>query len=109
MPDIKEIFVNNLKYYLNLRGKSQTELAKYLGVSKATVTNYITGVNLPRMDKVDKICQFLFIKRTDLLEENRENKNDNEEKVLLLARDIKTLNKEQQELIISMIDQFRSN
>lgn len=107
MPDIKDIFVDNLKYYLKLRGKTQADLAKYLKVSKPTITNYITGVNLPRMDKIDKICQFLYIKRSDLLESKRENVND--EEILLLARDIKSLNREQQEIIISMINQFRSN
>lgn len=105
MPDIKDIFVNNLKYYLNLRGKSQTELANYLGVSKATITNYINGVNLPRMDKVDKICQFLFINRSDLLEEKKG--NNKEEEILLLARNIKSLDKEKQELIITMVEQLR--
>lgn len=107
MPDIKDIFVDNLKYYLKLRGKTQADLAKYLKVSKPTITNYITGVNLPRMDKVDKICEFLFIRRSDLLEKRKEETND--EEVLLLARDIKSLNREQQEIIISMINQFRSN
>ena len=105
MPDIKDIFVNNLKYYLNLRGKSQTELANYLGVSKATITNYINGVNLPRMDKVDKICQFLFINRSDLLEDKKG--NNKEEEILLLARNIKSLDKEKQELIITMVEQLR--
>ena len=105
MPDIKDIFVNNLKYYLNLRGKSQTELANYLGVSKATITNYINGINLPRMDKVDKICQFLFINRSDLLENKKE--NNKEEEILLLARNIKSLDNEKQELIITMVEQLR--
>ena len=107
MPNIQENFVNNLKYYLNLRGKTQTELANYIGVAKTTVSSYMTGNSMPRMDKIDKICQFLYIKRSDLLENKKGNAN--EEVILLLARDIKTLNREQQEIIISMINQFRSN
>ena len=107
MPNIQENFVNNLKYYLNLRGKTQSELANYIGVAKTTVSGYMTGNSMPRMDKIDKICQFLYIKRSDLLESKRENVND--EEILLLARDIKSLNREQQEIIISMINQFRSN
>ncbi len=105
MPDIKDIFVDNLKYYLKLRGKTQADLAKYLKVSKPTITNYITGVNLPRMDKVDKICEFLFIRRSDLLEKRKEETND--EEVLLLARDIISLDEEQKAIIESMIKQFR--
>lgn len=104
MPDIKDIFVDNLKYYLKLRGKTQADLAKYLNVSKPTITNYITGVNLPRMDKVDKICEFLFIRRSDLLEKRKEETID---EVMLLARDIISLDEEQKAIIESMIKQFR--
>lgn len=107
MPNIQENFVNNLKYYLNLRGKTQTELANYIGVAKTTVSSYMTGNSMPRMDKIDKICQFLYIKRSDLLE-NKKGDGD-EEEMLLLARDIKSLNKEQQKIMISMINQFRNN
>lgn len=107
MPNIQENFVNNLKYYLNLRGKTQTELANYIGVAKTTVSSYMTGNSMPRMDKIDKICQFFYIKRSDLLE-NKKGEGD-EEEILLLARDIKSLNKEQQKIMISMINQFRGN
>lgn len=67
MTDINDIFVRQLKYYLNLRKKSQTDLAKYIGVSNGTITNYVNGTNMPRMDKIDKICDFLLINRSDLL------------------------------------------
>lgn len=70
MTDINDIFVRQLKYYLNLRKKSQTDLAKYIGVSNGTITNYVNGTNMPRMDKIDKICEFLLINRSDLLEDH---------------------------------------
>ncbi|MDD7339758.1 MAG: helix-turn-helix transcriptional regulator [Eubacteriales bacterium] len=106
MPNINENFVKNLKYYMNLRGKNQTDLAKYIDVSNTTITNYMTGANMPRMDKIDKICQFLLIKRSDLLEDKE--KDEEEEEMILIARDLKTLTKEQQDLIKSMIRQFKN-
>lgn len=106
MPNINENFVKNLKYYLNLRGKSQAELAEYIGVARSTVNSYVLGISMPRMDKIDKICQFLLIKRSDLLEDKE--KDEEEEEMILIARDLKTLTKEQQDLIKSMIRQFRN-
>ncbi|WP_455093200.1 helix-turn-helix domain-containing protein [Parvimonas micra] len=50
------------------RNKTQLELSKYIGVSNTTVNNYVKGYNMPRMDKIDKICSFFNIKRSDLLE-----------------------------------------
>lgn len=66
-PKIRRIFAYNLGVYLSLRNYSQKDLAKYLGVSGTTVTNWIKGYKMPRMDKIDKICQFLSIDRNQLL------------------------------------------
>ena len=67
--NLPEIFSKNLKRYLEEQDRTQLELAKYLGVSNTTVNNYVKGYNMPRMDKIDKICQFFNIKRTDLIED----------------------------------------
>lgn len=64
--DIK--FGKNLKYWLEYREKTQADLASYMGVSTSTVSNWCNGIKLPRMDKVDKICDFLTIDHSDLME-----------------------------------------
>lgn len=86
MTNINDIFVRQLKYYLNLRNKSQTDLAKYIGVSNGTITNYVNGTNMPRMDKIDKICEFLLIKRSDLLEDHDNNTRPRGVKIKVLGR-----------------------
>lgn len=68
MKNINDIFKENLNYYMQLKGKTQKELAEYLNISTAMANYYTTGKNVPRMDKVDKICKFFDIERTDLLE-----------------------------------------
>lgn len=68
MKNINDIFRENLIYYLNKQGKSQKDLADYLDISTAMANYYTNGKNVPRMDKVDKICKFFGIERTDLLE-----------------------------------------
>nr|WLJ26377.1 MAG: repressor protein CI [Firmicutes phage HS18] len=106
MPDIESNFKKNLIYYLNLRQKSQSDLAKAIGVAKTTVSSYVNGVSMPRMDKIDKICDYLNIKRSDLLESNPDDVEEDKE-LMLLARDINDLTDEERELIISMIKHFR--
>lgn len=86
MTDINDIFVRQLKYYLNLRKKSQTDLAKYIGVSNGTITNYVNGTNMPRMDKIDKICEFLLINRSDLLEDHSNDTRHRGVKIGVLGR-----------------------
>lgn len=86
MTNINDIFVRQLKYYLNLRKKSQTDLAKYIGVSNGTITNYVNGTNMPRMDKIDKICEFLLINRSDLLEDHSNDTRHRGVKIGVLGR-----------------------
>ena len=67
--EFNKIFADNLNFYLNLQGHTQADLAKYIGVSTASVSNWCKGIKLPRMDKVDKMCSFFQINRTDLMRE----------------------------------------
>ena len=67
--EFNKIFSQNLNYYLEKKGKTQSDLAKYIGVSTASVSNWCKGIKLPRMDKVDKMCIFFQINRSDLLQE----------------------------------------
>lgn len=73
--EIQSIFSKKLKYYLKLRNKTQLDLAKAIGVSNTTINNYVKGYNTPRMDKIDKICNYLNIERSNLLEDKEENNN----------------------------------
>lgn len=72
---IQNIFSYNLRRLLMERNKTQLELSKYIGVSNTTVNNYVKGYNMPRMDKIDKICRFFNIKRSDLLENKQISEN----------------------------------
>lgn len=73
--EIQSIFSKKLKYYLKLRNKTQLDLAKAIGVSNTTINNYVKGYNTPRMDKIDKICNYLNIERSNLLEDKEESNN----------------------------------
>lgn len=64
------IFKENINRLLKQHDKTQLELAKFIGVSNTTINNYVKGYNMPRMDKVDKICSFFNVKRSDLIEDN---------------------------------------
>lgn len=105
MSDIKSNFKNNLIYYLNLRQKTQSDLAKSIGVAKTTISSYVNGVSTPRLDKIDKICDFLNISRDDLLENHNDSSND--EEILNLARYIFELTDEDKNFIINTIKHFR--
>ncbi len=66
---INDIIAFNLNRLLEANGKNQADLATYMEVSQATVSNWCKGIKSPRMDKLDRICVFLNCTRTDLLED----------------------------------------
>lgn len=77
--ETQRIFSDNLKYYLKLNNKTQLDLANAIGVSNTTINNYVKGYNAPRMDKVDKICKYLGVSRSDLMGERIKNRIRNTE------------------------------
>lgn len=62
-------FAQNLKFYLKQANMTQADLAEYMNVSTASISNWCTGNKIPRMDKVDKLCELFHINRSDLIED----------------------------------------
>lgn len=79
MPEqeYKLIFSKNLKHYLDLNNKSQQDLVKDLGLSASTVSNWYTGLKLPRMSKVEMLANYFGINKSDLLEDKITNIKQN--------------------------------
>lgn len=74
--EINSIIAKNILRYLEVRGKTQVDLAEYMNVSQATISNWCKGIKMPRMDKIDKICAFFNINRSDLLEDKSDVQNE---------------------------------
>ena len=62
------IFKENFNRLFAEKGSSGKELAAYIGVSAPTITEWLKGRKVPRMDKVDKLCTFFQCNRSDLME-----------------------------------------
>lgn len=62
-----KVFSENLKKWLQRRDKTQNELAKYIGVSSPTVSDWVNGKKMPRADKLQSIANWLAIDLSDLL------------------------------------------
>lgn len=67
--DYKKIFSKNLRYYMSLNNKNQIDLMTDLSLSSSTVSNWCTGLKLPRMDKVQLLADYFGINKSDLLED----------------------------------------
>lgn len=68
--DFKKLFARNLTHYINSSEKTQADVARDLHLSKATLSSWCIGTRTPRMDKVDLLCDYFGIRRSDLMEEH---------------------------------------
>lgn len=100
----------NIKKFRKALGLTQAQLAELVGYTDGSMITKIESgkVDLSR-NKVYDFARALNTTPVILMGLDKELEEENKKEILLLARDIKSLNKEQQEIIISMINQFRSN
>lgn len=69
MPEktAKEIFAENLNYYMELKNVKQVDLVNYFKLGKSTISSWCTGLKMPRSDKLEKLAVFFDIELSDLL------------------------------------------
>lgn len=64
----KKTMSQNLKYYMNLIGKSQKEICKDLGFKEMTFSDWVNAKTYPRIDKIELMAQYFHVKKSDLIE-----------------------------------------
>ena len=69
--NIKDVFIENLTVMMLLQGKKSSDLASFLNVSKSTVSMWFSKKNLPRMELLDDIADYLDISVSELVHDNR--------------------------------------
>lgn len=68
--EIGEIISKNLNRLMATNNVTQLELAEFMNVSQATISNWCKGIKMPRMDKIDKICAYFNVPRSNLMEDS---------------------------------------
>ena len=93
----KEIFSENLKYYIEKSGKDRRELAEIWGFPYSTLSEWINGRKYPRIDRIEIMADYFGILKSDLIERKmtEEKEKDNEILAEIIVR-------------MRMDDEFRS-
>lgn len=65
----KKVFSKNLRKYMDLYQKSRSDICKDLGFAYTTFTSWETGVNYPRIDKIEMMADYFHIQKSDLIED----------------------------------------
>ena len=70
-----KIIANNLRRIMYENNKTQAEVARALGISKATLSSWMNGTRIPRMNNIDMLCHYFNVKRADIMEKPSEVQN----------------------------------
>lgn len=65
-----KVIAKNLRRIMVETGKTQADLSRDLGISKATISSWMNGTRIPRMPKIDMLCHYFNIPRAALMEEH---------------------------------------
>lgn len=73
--ELRRLFAMKLNYYLEKNGFNQADMSRKMKVSTATAAKWCTGQTMPRVDKIQSLCNWLGISKSDLLEEKTNENN----------------------------------
>ena len=106
----REIFRDNLNYYLQIQDKKQKDLADYVGAKTTTVSGWTRGISYPRADSMERIAMFFGVPTSQLVGERTEQAERNQDyeppqtvEARSLAKGIDKMPKEQREAILNMM------
>ena len=114
--ELRKIFAQRLNYYLEQGGYNQADMARRMKVSTATTAKWCTGQTMPRVDKIQSLCNWLGISKADLLEADlnirgrydvRSIELSHEEEQLI--RKYRTLSEAEKDMVCKMLDVQRKD
>lgn len=110
MESLRETIRKNIEMYIKTSQYNQAEIAQMLGISKASVTNWIKGTNSPNIEYLDKLCDIFNIQINDIFEkhENKETENLTSDEARLL-NNYKQLNQEGKEKALDYVNDLTEN
>lgn len=76
----REIFSKNLNRKMKEAGITRTDICDSLGFSYYTVTDWVKGKKMPRMDKIEKLAKYFGCLISDLIEEKTEEQREEQKK-----------------------------
>ena len=68
MSELEQRIKENLKREILLSGKTKSSIAKELGISKPTLSQYLSGRIMPPLTTFAKLCEVIDCSADDILE-----------------------------------------
>ena len=99
--EYNKIIAKNLKRLVYESGKTQVEVAEDLNINKSTLSCWMSGRRVPKMQSLDMLCHYFNVRRADIMEEQPEESSQNtlSPKAIELGKIFDDMNQEGQEIL----------
>lgn len=67
----RNIFVKNLKHYMTVKNKTQSDISKALHIPLSTISSWYNGASYPRVDKMQALADYFNISMRNLTDEQK--------------------------------------
>lgn len=98
----KEIFAQNLKYYMQIHENDRNDICKILDIPYTTLSDWLNAKKYPRIDKIEMLANYFNIEKSDLIE--RKNRDNLDELEVLFDKHKDILTKDDKEYIKFIIE-----
>ena len=66
--EYRKVIARNLRNIMFERQKTQADVARDLGINKATLSSWMNGTRTPKMEKIDMLCKYFNVPRSAIME-----------------------------------------
>ena len=77
----KEVFAENLNYYMKMYNKDRNDICKILEIPYTTLYDWLNAKKYPRIDSIELLANYFNIQKSDLIE-NKNKKGFDETDIL---------------------------
>ena len=114
----KDVLSKNLKKCIAKCGKDRGQIAKELGLSYSTLTDWVNGKKYPRINNIERLAEYFNVSKSDLIEDFEEIKKDNDalatiivklrlnKELLEVVEKLASLDKAKLKILSSLLDTF---
>lgn len=69
----REIFVRNINHIMKIKNKKAAQIARDLNIPLSTISSWTNGQSYPRVDKMQKLADYLNVSMRQLTDDEEEN------------------------------------
>lgn len=101
----RRVFQRRFNELLRSRNFTQKEIATVCGVSTSTVSTWSKGINMPRMDKLERLAAYFGVSASSLIE-TREPEPGMDDFTYAMQNEIQELTEADRELLLTLARQL---